>query len=272
MMDIMACGTRNGLILLRGLFQDLLDFIYPPLCAVCGRAICQRAVCQRAVYQRCQGDGNNLVCPDCWRKLRTIPEPSCRRCGIPLAGTDSLCPACRSRRHLFSFACSYGLFDEVFQQIIHLFKYRRRRSLAGPLAERLAVTLRADVRFSRMDAVIPVPLHPAKRRARGFNQSELLARELSRRVGFTIIKGVLVRVINTPSQSLLGFDQRVINVRDAFRVRIPERVRERHIILLDDVITTGATADACADALLKAGAAEVSVLTVARALEAGTRI
>ena len=174
------------------------------------------------------------------------------------------------RCHVFSFARSYGPFDEIFQKIIHLFKYRRKLSLSKPLAALMGATVRGDARYSPMEALIPVPLHSAKRRARGYNQSELLARDLSRTTGLPLLERVLVRALNTRSQSKLSLSGRMANVQDAFRVKAPRQIQDRQIVLVDDVLTTGATADACASALLKAGAAQVSVVTMARAVESGT--
>jgi ComF family protein len=238
--------------LLRELYGDLLDFIYPPLCGLCHRHLNRE---------------EKNVCQDCWRSLPIITGPFCQRCGLPLAGADPVCMACRSRQPLFSFARSYGLFDERFQQIIHLFKYRRRKSLAGPLAELLSVVFRAEGRYHSMDAMVPIPLHPVKYRTRGYNQSELIARELSIIHGLAILDGALIRMVNTRSQSNLGWVERKNNVRGAFRVKDAGSVDGRRLILVDDVFTTGATASACAEPLLRAGAAEVSVLTVARTPE-----
>lgn len=164
-----------------------------------------------------------------------------------------------------------GVFDERLQGIIHLFKYRHRRSLAGPLARSLVSVMRRDRRFDAMEAVVPVPLHAAKARARGYNQSELIATHLARRTGLELIRGSLLRIRNTPSQSGLALAQREINVRGAFAVKDRRAVAGRRLILADDVLTTGATVDACVQALTHAGAEEVCVLTVARTPQPGVK-
>lgn len=242
-------------ISLRGLLNDLLDFVYPPHCGVCGRE---------------SRGGEGVVCEACWQGLEGISPPFCQKCGLPLSLLHNLCSACEVRSHHFSFARSYGLFDETFQKIIHLFKYRRTRGLAGPVALLMAEIIKNDPRFSRMEALIPVPLHSTKRRERGYNQSELLARDLSQVTGLPLVGRALVRTVNTPSQSRLGLGERLANVRDAFGVENPRQVRDRRIVLVDDVLTTGSTVDACALALLEEGAAEVSVITAARAAEPAT--
>jgi ComF family protein len=127
--------------------------------------------------------------------------------------------------------------------------------------------VKADLRFSCLEAVIPVPLHPVKRRARGFNQSELLAQNLSQTMGWPLLRGALLRAVNTPSQSKLSLNERMTNVQDAFLVKDPREVKDKRILLVDDVLTTGSTADACSSVLLAAGAVQVSVVTTARAAE-----
>jgi ComF family protein len=247
-------GKKSSFSLLRRFLGDLLDFVYPPRCGVCGREL---------------SEGEGVICDACWRSLDGICPPFCQKCGLPLPFPNNLCSSCEGRSHHFFFARSYGLFDEIFQKIIHLFKYRRKLSLAGPLSELMAKTMRTDPRFSVMEAMMPVPLHPAKRRSRGYNQSELLARDLSRTAGLPLLREALIRTVNTPSQSRLSLSERMANVGSAFWAKDSRCLQDRRIILVDDVLTTGSTADACARALLEAGAAQISVITVARAAEPG---
>ena len=152
----------------------------------------------------------------------------------------------------------------MVREAIHGFKFGGRRALAAPLGDLLAETARRDLAGMRVDLLVPVPLHPRRERERGFNQAELLAGRLSRGFPARVARGVLVRRVATAPQSELAADDRQANVRDAFEIRRPDAVRSRHVLLVDDLLTTGATAGACADCLREAGAASVGVLTVAR--------
>ena len=195
----------------------------------------------------------------------------CHRCGVPfprLAGTGRgdghVCGACRRRRPRFAYARAATVYSEVVRETIHAFKFGGRRALAAPLGDLLADTARRDLVGTRVDVLVPVPLHPRRERERGFNQAELLAGHLSRVFPAPVARGVLVRRVATAPQSELAADDRQANVRGAFETRRPDAVRSRHVLLVDDLLTTGATAGACADCLREAGAASVGVLTVAR--------
>ena len=172
-----------------------------------------------------------------------------------------LCSLCRLGLTEFEWSWSYALHDGRLRQLIHLFKYARMRPLARELGAWLAY---AYPRLEHFDALVPMPLHWWKRMGRGFNQSDLLARELSRRVGVPILNAARRRR-RTAAQASLTHAQRRDNVRGAFDVPEPEQVRGLSLLLVDDVMTTGSTVNACAKALKQAGAARVCVLTVARA-------
>ncbi|MBI3681397.1 MAG: ComF family protein [Acidobacteria bacterium] len=172
-----------------------------------------------------------------------------------------LCGLCRRGLNGFDFAYSYGFYDGTLRKLIHLFKYTGIETLARPLAGYLAVALPREDRF---DWIVPVPMHWRRRWARGFNQSALLARELARRTGLKMA-AVLRRNRPTPPQAGLSQHERRRNVAHAFTVRRAGPVQGGRVLLVDDVLTTGATASACAAVLKRAGARHVSVLTVARA-------
>ena len=165
---------------------------------------------------------------------------------------------CRNGLRGFDEAFCYGAYEGKLRQLIHLFKYRGMRGLARPLGELMA---RAVPRDRQFDAVSAVPLHWRRRFARGFNQSELLGRVLARRRGIPMLR-LLRRGTATRAQAGLSNAQRRENVVGAFVAR--RRVAGMRILLIDDVMTTGATLGACARALKKAGARSVSVLTLAR--------
>ena len=195
------------------------------------------------------------------------PEPLsaeffCTSCRTPFQNAFPLdasgrCALCRSGLRGFDAAYSFGAYEGVLRELIHLYKYGRVKTLARPLSGLLAQALPRDEAF---DAVVPVPLYWRRRLQRGFNQSELLARSLSRRTGIPVVKA-LGRVRPTPAQAGLSNSARRQNVSQAFRAR---SVQGKRILLIDDVMTTGATASSCAAALKHAGARRVALLTVAR--------
>jgi ComF family protein len=161
---------------------------------------------------------------------------------------------------MFDGAYCFGAYEGALRQLIHLFKYRKMRALEGPLGRLLARALPRDRAF---DAVVPVPLHWKRRWRRGFNQSELLARAMARRCGVPVLN-VLSRKRATRSQAGLTNAARRGNVSGAFRARRTPSLDGKRILLVDDVMTTGATAAACAGALKRAGARSVTVLALAR--------
>jgi ComF family protein len=175
---------------------------------------------------------------------------------------EGRCGLCRGGLRGFDAAYCYGAYEGVLRELIHLYKYRRIRTLASPLSDFLAAAMPRDERF---DAVVAVPLHWFRRWQRGFNQSELLARDIARRTGIALLQ-VLRRIRATPAQAGLSNHNRRENVASAFRCRgYAQRVAGARILLIDDVMTTGSTAAACARTLKGSGAARVAILTVARA-------
>ena len=212
------------------------------------------------------------MCPACWLCVRPALPPACRVCGQPLPSWRTIsaaaerCAACRRRPPAFdagAVACDY---QGELRAIIHAFKYDGRRSLARPLGALLRDAGRAVLDGG--DAVVPVPLHPWKRLHRGFNQSADLARML----GVPVAR-VLWRARRTRPQAGLTPAERRRNVRGAFaiapwvsRAARRRRIEDRVLVLVDDVMTTAATLDACARVLKQAGAREVRTLTLARAL------
>jgi ComF family protein len=217
------------------------------------------------------------VCAGCWSSIRTPPGPWCRRCGDPLPSwrTISLatehCAACRRLTRAIDAGRFAGEYDGALREVIHAFKYERRRSLAAPLGRLLADAGRELI--AEANCVVPVPLHPWRRMRRGFNQAADLARHLDR----PVIDALWRRTATQP-QSGLSAAARRRNVRDVFatspllrRATRDRYLRDRIVVLVDDVKTTGATLDACARVLKAAGAREVRALTVASAQPPGRR-
>lgn len=209
------------------------------------------------------------VCEGCWRAVRPYEGLECAQCGLflqrPAVLRDTvLCGLCRRGVFAFEQARSFGWYDGVLRDLIQRFKYDGFRPLARPLGDYLTRALRR-LETTSFDLILPVPLHPKRERQRGFNQAGLLAARVSRQCGIPLGRKDCVRVRDTPPQTGLRAAERRKNVSGAFAVPHPERVRGLRLLLVDDVLTTGATADACARALLDAGAAGVWALTLARA-------
>ena len=220
------------------------------------------AACHDALVRPLDGP----VCLACWLAVSRLTPPCCTRCGdaLPQADPpDALCSRCRHAGGLVSLARSAGRYDGSLRQIVHAFKYRGRRALAAPLAA-LMLAAGSEV-LADADAVVPVPLHPWRAWRRGFNQADDLARGLGRPVW-----RVLRRRRHGRPQAGLPAADRHANVRDAYaltrRPLAARRIRGRVVVLIDDVMTTGATLEACADVLTAAGVRSVRALTIARAV------
>jgi ComF family protein len=174
------------------------------------------------------------------------------------------CGRCRRGLSAVGSGASLGPYEGALRTAIHELKYGGQRRVAARLAEAALGEAAVSALVEPGAILVPVPLHPRRRRERGFNQSELLAREIGRRTGTPVAPAALVRRADTPAQTGLSAAARRANVKGAFAVRQRARVAGRVIVLVDDVLTTGATAQACARALREGGAADVRLLTMAR--------
>jgi len=234
--------------------EGLLSVLYPDGCKVCGTLVPELRQAS--------------ICAGCWAGVRRVAGPVCSICGRPLpAGpgpADGRCGNCLFAAPPFTAARAAAYYEGTLREVIHHFKFGRQANLATPLADLLYQAYQETQPWLRVDVVVAVPLHRRRLRERGFNQSERLAMRLARRIGRPYLKGALTRRRATPPQSGLGRAARAVNVRGAFAVARPGRVRGRCVLLIDDVFTTGATLGECAGALRAAGAREVFVLTVAR--------
>jgi ComF family protein len=222
-------------------WNRFIDLLFPPRCGGCQTA-------------------GSLWCAACRAAAQPIEPPWCEKCGEPFV-TDRLCANCRNHPLVIEKIRSVALFDGVLRQAIHRFKYERLSGLAEPFGNMLADYWQASQLSA--DWLIPVPLHPSRERDRGYNQSELLARHLARRVDVPVSGKGLRRTRATAVQMTLNAAERRQNVAGAFEC-VEVRVRGARVVIIDDVGTTGATLDACAQAVLKAGAVSVMGLTLAR--------
>ncbi len=175
-----------------------------------------------------------------------------------------MCHLCRRDVYAFERARSYAVYDDVMIRSIILLKYHAVSPLGGWFAERLAELIGRDAKSYAADMVVPVPLHPLRRRERGYNQAELIARPLARKLRLPMRSALLVRTKPRPDKLKLTRRERWTSVRGAYSTRDDSTVDNMRVLLVDDVFTTGATLDACSRALRQAGAAAVIGLTVAR--------
>jgi len=229
--------------------------VYPTVCQLCGE--------ERAAPKE------GLVCQRCWSKVRFIKPPFCERCGLPYQGevtTSFECTNCRELEFHFSSARSAVTAGGVILEAIHRYKYSQAMWFEPFLADVFLREAAPALHGQSWNLIVPVPLHPTKRREREFNQAERMASHLSRTTRIPLKTKLLRRVVPTRTQTLLTRQQRSANVRGAFAFRNGQRLEGERVILVDDVFTTGATTDACARVLRAHGAGEVCVWTVARGL------
>jgi ComF family protein len=231
-----------------------LDLVLPPLCLVCRKPV---------------GDPGAL-CADCWSAVRFIGPPLCERCGLPFEHeqASAVCGGCMAQPPVFARARAVMRYDEASKPLILRFKNADRVHAAPALARWMA-RAGADL-LAQSELIVPVPLHWRRLFRRRYNQSALLAKALTRQSGIPWAPDALRRLRPTPSQGGLTARERRLNVRGAFAVPRRRRalVAGRRVLLVDDVLTTGATLDAAARALRRAGAAHVDALAIARVLRA----
>ena len=210
------------------------------------------------------------ICDLCLGEMQRIEGLQCEGCGRPFASPvvseaiEKLCFVCRRGSYHFERARSYGFYNDALSGAILLLKYESLTRLGAWFADRLVPIVRREYRSMDFDAVVPVPLHPSRQRERGYNQAELIARPLAKRLGIKMATYLLVRTRPRPPKSILTLKERWESVRGAYETRTGAKVDKLRILLVDDVFTTGATLDACAKALREAGAASVHGVTVAR--------
>lgn len=241
--------------------QAALDLLFPPVCLVCGAI----------------GHGARpSLCGACWRGIGRLAPPWCAICGRPRwtfggptgpppadGAPPEVCGACRRHRPRFTYARAAALYDGVLREAVQALKFAGKTALAAPLGDLLLDACASGLPVAP-DVVVPVPLARSRERERGFNQAALLARRVARGLGLPLDARAARRVRATRAQSELSGSERRANVRGAFAARPGPRLVGRHVLLVDDVLTTGATASECARALLGAGALTVGALAVAR--------
>ena len=227
--------------------ETLKGLLYPRRCPVCHDVV---------------EDKGELVCRICRTRLPVVRQPSCRKCGKPLlAERQEYCQDCLRKHHWYRQGRAAFTYDELMRRSIAKFKYEGRREYAAFYAEEILRSCGREAALWNAQTLVPIPLHPSRRRKRGFNQAELLAEELSRRLGIPVDKKVLIRTKHTKAQKQLNDQERLSNLKDAFSIR--KGCTPKHtIILVDDIYTTGSTMDEAARVLLENGAQTVYFLCI----------
>lgn len=231
----------------------LAKLLFPGACPICGEVQAQRLT----------GDGASRICSSCEKKVRRVRQPFCLKCGKPLGeggGRREYCSDCMRKEHLFVQGRAVFVYVGVARGMYRM-KYGNRRDFAVAFAGEAYEALGGWIRYVKPQALIPVPLHPARRRKRRFNQAELLARELSRLTGIPMERGLIERRINTLPQKQLNVGERKNNLKNAFQMS-KNSVHLIKVLLIDDIYTTGSTVDAVAETLIAAGIEKVYVLCI----------
>ncbi len=238
----------------RGLLVAMLDLVYPRHCMAC--------------RHRLRDTEEAWLCARCLERMPEIGDDQCSRCGDtlgPHSGRRRGCPSCQGRSALFFrgavAACQY---EATARDIVHKFKYEGDLRAVDWMATKVTEKLRRTDWFHEVDGIAPVPLHWTRRTARRFNQSLLLGRAIAHASEKPLIARALSRTRRTEPQAFLSPSQRRENVRGAFKASRPQRIRGKTLLLVDDVMTTCATAAECARALVKAGARNVYAAVFAR--------
>lgn len=208
-----------------------------------------------------------LICPDCMKKLSPIRQPACKKCGREVISDQAeYCPDCMGHARSFVSGVSLLHYNEAARHSMAAIKYKNRREYLDFYSQAIVYRYGRWLGFTGADALVPVPVHPARQRKRGFNQAEELSVRISRLTGIPVCSGLLIRTRKTVAQKDLNAAERLKNLQSAFGIssyyeRHPEKLPEA-VVLVDDIYTTGSTAEACTRILLTAGVKRVHVLTI----------
>jgi len=255
-------GVRGWLRHGRGLLGEISDAIvsvfFPAGCRICDGLLTSAS--------------RIPICAECLASFERVRGILCEVCGRPLPGLTrkegeaQLCPACQNKTYAFEKARSFALYEGAVVRAILLLKFEQIEPLGGWFAERLAELANAEGDSLAADVVVPVPLHRQRERERGYNQAAMLSKPLAKRLRLPHKAVLLMRTRARPDKQMLSLEERWESVRGAFATRPGSQVDNLRVLLVDDVLTTGATLDACARTLRDAGARSVVALTAARAI------
>ncbi|HOD11763.1 MAG TPA: ComF family protein [Candidatus Omnitrophota bacterium] len=246
---MLTCFPVVNEITLMYFLEAFLNLIYPPQCWLCHATLAER---------------RQTLCVSCREKIRHNIPPFCARCSRPLEKLSrSICHQCQKRLPDFDQSWAATIYNDAMKELLHQFKYKGKTGLRHFFADLLFVFIeRYKVPVQQFDLLVPMPIHSAKYREREFNQTVLLAELLSKHFSLTCCDHNLARVAHGPAQALLSEKERWTNVQGAFRIRQPQKIKNKSILIIDDLITTGATASSAAITCRKAGARTVGILAL----------
>ena len=230
--------------------ETAITFLYPAQCRVCEKLLSL--------------DSAPFICYACWTDIEYIEPPWCEFCGIP--NTEKICEVCATRPPRFGKLRTIAAYETSIQEAIHLFKFEKRISLCKPLSKLIVDYMPDDMNFDDYDYIVPVPIHKRRLRERGFNQSTLLAKSIEKTVRLRVLENVIIKQKNTAPQSSFDREARQTNIKGAFKIHNADIIRDKHILLFDDVYTTGATIREVVNVLWNADPLEIDVLTLTRTL------
>lgn len=227
--------------------KGILAVFYPPQCPFC---------------QELTGGSDIVCCQNCRDRLPFVEGPRCFKCGKTIASAETeFCRDCAGKAHVFRQGVSLWSYDKIVKGAVYRFKYKNRRAYASCFARELARKYGEQIRGWNAQAIIPVPIHRKRYRQRGYNQAELLSRCLSEHIQVPVCNDLVVRTRNTKPQKELNDKERQKNLKNAFKI-VGNSVKLKRVIVVDDIYTTGATADAMAQVLQSAGIEVVYVVTL----------
>lgn len=231
------------------MINKFLNILFPESCPVCQQSSSEHATAP--------------LCPECWQSIVPYEGPICKKCGKPLLSEAStICGECLTDEPAFDWARSFGIYENILKKGINLLKYHGKKRLSKPLSNFLCY-----LDLPAAHAIIPVPVHNNRLRQRGFNQSALLGRYLAKTLQIELILNCLVKIKDTLPQVGLRSKERNENIKRSFSVRNKDLIVGKKILLLDDVITTGATIRECSKVLKKAGAEDIYVIALAHGIQ-----
>ena len=230
--------------------ETAVTFFYPAQCRNCDEQLGYSTV--------------PYICDTCWNRIKLVEPPWCEICGI--STTEDKCDECATKPPQYGKLRTIAVYEAAIQKAIHLFKFEKKITLATPLAQLIITHLPDDCIIADYDYILPIPIHKKRLKERTFNQATLIANQLAKAAGIRIEKDALVRHKNTSPQSSLDKEARQKNIIGAFKLHKKDVVQGKHILVIDDVYTTGATVQEAVKVLWTADPIEVDVLTLTRTI------